>query len=116
MQTAYSLGTNNNFNYVHHSKNFGGSVSKYMGRHSIKFGYDFRRLHDDGLDFGNSAGAFTFDNRFTRANSNSSTSASGADIADMLLGAPAAATGLHPDQALRVRGLSRRSTSRTISA
>ena len=44
----------------------------------------------------NSAGAFTFDNRFTRANSNSSTSASGADIADMLLGAPAAATGFIP--------------------
>ncbi len=96
MQNAYSLGTNNNFNYVHHSKNLGVSASKYMGRHSLKFGYDFRRLHDDGLDFGNSAGAFTFDNRFTRANSNSSTSASGADMADMLLGAPAGATGFIP--------------------
>ncbi len=96
MQTAYSLGTNNNFNYIHHSRNFGASVAKYIGRHGIKFGYDFRRLHDDGLDFGNSAGAFTFDNRFTRANSNSSSSASGADLADMLLGAPAAATGFIP--------------------
>jgi hypothetical protein len=96
MQTVYSLGTNNNFNYIHHSKNFGGSVSKYIGRHGIKFGYDFRRLNDDGLDFGNSAGAFTFDNRFTRANANSSTSASGADVADMLLGAPAGATGFIP--------------------
>lgn len=96
MQTAYSLGTNNNFNYVHHSKNLGVNASKYMGRHSIKFGYDYRRMHDDGLDFGNSAGAFTFDNRFTRANSNSSTSASGADLADMLLGAPAGATGFLP--------------------
>ncbi|MBI4908481.1 MAG: TonB-dependent receptor [Acidobacteria bacterium] len=96
MQTAYSLGTNNNFNYVHHSKNLGLSVSKYIGRHSLRFGYDFRRLHDDGLDYGNSSGAFTFDNRFTRANSNSSTSASGADIADMLLGAPAVATGFIP--------------------
>jgi hypothetical protein len=96
MQNAYSLGTNNNFNYVHHSKNLGVSASKYLGRHSIKFGYDFRRLHADGLDFGNSSGAFTFDNRFTRANSNSSTSASGADMADMLLGAPAGATGYIP--------------------
>ena len=96
MQTAYSLGTNNNFNYIHHSKNFGASMSKYLGRHGFKFGYDFRRLHDDGLDFGNSAGAFTFDNRFTRANSNSTSSLSGADLADMLLGAPAAATGYIP--------------------
>lgn len=96
MQTAYSLGTNNNFNYIHHSKNFGSSASKYVGRHSIKFGYDYRRLNDDGLDFGNSAGAFTFDNRFTRANSNSTASSSGADIADLLLGAPAVATGFVP--------------------
>jgi hypothetical protein len=96
MQTAHSLGTNNNFNYVHHSKNVGLTVSKFFGRHSLKFGYDFRRLHADGLSYGNSAGAFTFDNRFTRANSNSTTSTSGADIADMLLGAPAAATGFIP--------------------
>lgn len=95
MQTAYSLGTNNNFNYVHHSKNFGGSVSKFMGRHSLRAGYDYRRLHDDGLDFGNSSGAFTFDNRFTRANSNSG-SASGADVADMLLGGMVSATGFIP--------------------
>jgi len=96
MQTAYSLGTNNNFNYVHHSKNLGAAISKYFGRHTVKFGYDFRRLHDDGLDFGNSSGAFTFDNRFTRANPNSSTSASGADIADLLLGGMAGATGFIP--------------------
>ncbi len=96
MQTAYSLGTNNNFNYVHHSKNLGLQASKYVGRHSIKFGYDFRRLHADGVDYQNSAGAFTFDNRFSRANPNSSSSATGADLADMLLGAPAAATGYIP--------------------
>lgn len=96
MQTAYSLGTNNNFNYVHHSKNLGITVSKYLGRHTLKFGYDFRRLNDDGLDYGNSSGAFTFDNRFTRANSNSNTSASGADMADLLLGAMAGATGFIP--------------------
>jgi hypothetical protein len=96
MQTAYSLGTNNNFNYVHHSKNFSSQVSKFFGKHSVKAGYDFRRLSNDGIDFGNSSGAFTFDNRFTRSNSNSATSASGADIADLLLGAPAGATGLIP--------------------
>lgn len=96
MQTAYNLGTNNNFNYVHHSKNFGSVFSKYVGRHSVKFGFDYRRLHDDGLDFGNSSGAFGFDGRFSRANSNSNSSSSGADIADMLLGAPSAATGFIP--------------------
>ena len=96
MQTAYSLGTNNNFNYVHHSKNFGAQISKFLGKHSLKAGYDYRKLNDDGVDFGNSSGAFTFDNRFTRASANSATSASGADLADMLLGAPAGATGFIP--------------------
>jgi hypothetical protein len=96
MQSAYSLGTNNNFNYVHDSNNFSASASKYIGKHGIKFGYDWRRLNDGGLDYGNSAGAFTFNNTFTRLNSNSSTSASGADIADLLLGAPTAASGFIP--------------------
>ncbi|MBC7924192.1 MAG: TonB-dependent receptor [Bryobacteraceae bacterium] len=99
MQTAYGLGTNNNFNYIHHSKNFGASASKYVGKHSLKFGYDFRRLHADGVDLQNSSGAFSFSNNFTRQNSNSSSSATGSDIADLLLGAPsggAAATGYIP--------------------
>lgn len=96
LQNAYSLGTNNNFNYVHHSRNFGALVSKFIGKHTIKLGYDYRKLNDDGLDYGNSAGAFGFDGRFTRSNSNTTSSASGADIADLLLGAPNTATGFIP--------------------
>jgi hypothetical protein len=94
MQNAYSLGTNNNFNYVHHSKNFGAQVSKFAGRHSVKGGYDYRRLNTDGIDFGNSSGAFTFNNAFTRSGVTSGSG--GADIASMLLGAPAVATGFIP--------------------
>ncbi len=93
MQTAYSLGTNSNANYVHHSKNLGVQLAKFMGGHSLKAGYEYRKLNIDGVSLGNSAGAFSFNNTFTRANANSSTSASGADLADMLLGAPASATG-----------------------
>ena len=95
MQTAYSMGTDNNFNYVHHSKNFGAQISKFFGRHSVKAGYDYRTLSDDGLNYGNSSGAFTFNNTFTRANANSNSS-SGADLASLLLGAPAGATGFIP--------------------
>lgn len=91
MNNSYSLGTNNNFNYVHHSKNFGAQVAKFVGKHSIKAGVDIRRLHVDGIDLGNSAGAFTFDGTFTRSGASSGTG--GADIADLLLGAPVGATG-----------------------
>jgi hypothetical protein len=96
MTSQYSLGTNNNFYYVHHSKNFSASLSKYQGRHNLKGGFDYRRIHDDGNDFANSAGAFTFNGVFTRSTPLTAVSGTGADLADMLLGAPSAGTGYLP--------------------
>jgi trimeric autotransporter adhesin len=96
MTSQYSLGTNNNFYYVHHSKNFSAGLSKYQGRHSLKGGFDYRRIHDDGNDFANSAGAFTFNGVFTRSTPLTAVSGTGADLADMLLGAPSAGTGYIP--------------------
>ncbi len=96
MTSQYSLGTNNNFYYVHHSKNFSASLSKYQGRHSLKGGFDYRRIHDDGNDFANSAGAFTFNGVFSRSTPLTAVAGTGADLADMLLGAPSAGTGYIP--------------------
>jgi len=96
MTSQYSLGTNNNFYYVHHSKNFSANLSKYQGRHNLKGGFDYRRIHDDGNDFANSAGAFTFNGVFTRSTPLTGVSGTGADLADMLLGAPSAGTGYIP--------------------
>jgi len=67
MTSQYSLGTNNNFYYVHHSRNFSSSLAKYKGIHNLKAGFDYRRIHDDGNDFANSAGQFTFNGVFTRS-------------------------------------------------
>ncbi len=96
MTSLYSLGTNNNFYYVHHSKNFSAGIAKYLGRHNLKGGFDYRRIHDDGNDFGNSAGAFTFNGVFTRSTPLTAVAGTGADLADMLLGAPASGTGFIP--------------------
>ena len=96
MTSQYSLGTNNNFYYVHHSKNFSSGLSKYQSRHNLKGGFDYRRIHDDGNDFANSAGAFTFNGVFTRSTPLTAVSGTGADLADMLLGAPSAGTGYIP--------------------
>ena len=41
MTSQYSLGTNNNFYYVHHSKNFSAGLAKYQGRHNLKGGFDY---------------------------------------------------------------------------
>jgi len=90
------MGTNNNFYYVHHSKNFSSGLAKYAGRHNLKAGFDYRRIHDDGNDFANSAGAFTFNGVFTRSTPLTAVSGTGADLADMLLGAPSAGTGYIP--------------------
>jgi hypothetical protein len=98
MTSQYSLGTNNNFYYVHHSKNFSTQIAKYHGRHNLKAGFDYRRIHDDGNDFANSAGAFTFNGVFTRSTPTSAVGGTGADLADMLLGAPSAGTGYIPSK------------------
>ena len=108
MTSQYSLGTNNNFYYVHHSKNFSAGLAKYQGRHNLKGGFDYRRIHDDGNDFANSAGAFTFNGVFSRSTPLTAVSGTGADMADMLLGAASAGTRLHSDQTLRIRRLLRR--------
>jgi hypothetical protein len=96
METLHSMGTNSNSFYVHHSKNLSASVSKYAGRHSIKFGFDFRRINADGLDFGNSSGAFTFNDQFTRRVPGSATAGTGADLASMLLGFASTGSGFVP--------------------
>ena len=77
--TAYSLGTNNNFYYVHSSKNFSASVSKYVGKHSLKAGFDYRRISAVGndLDGGDGQLQFTFNGQFT-----------GNEFADLLTGLP----------------------------
>ena len=77
--TAYSLGTNNNFSYVHSSKNFSTSVSKYIGKHSLKAGFDYRRIAAAGydLDGGDGQLQFTFNGQFT-----------GNEFADLLTGLP----------------------------
>ena len=77
--SAYSLGTNNNFYYVHSSKNFSTNVSKFIGKHSLKAGFDYRRIAAAGndLDGANGQFQFTFNGQFT-----------GNEFADLLTGYP----------------------------
>ncbi len=83
---------NNNTYYVPYSRNFVVSIAKYMGRHSLKAGADWRSISNDGIDFDGTRGsvAFDFDDRFTRQNA--ARSGGGSDLASLLLGFPAIAT------------------------
>ncbi len=78
----------NNSIYVPYSRQLVGNVSKFMGRHSLKAGADWRSISDAGQDYGDLA--FTFNDQFTRQNA--TRSGGGSDIASLLLGYPSAAS------------------------
>lgn len=60
---------------VFYSHNLAGSISKLIGKHSLKFGADYRRLATDFTEYGQASGTFYFDS-----------SGSGNAVANMLLG------------------------------
>ncbi len=88
LSTVYNslggLGTNNDFYYVHYSYNASISASKFMGRHSVTGGFDWRKINTSGLDYGQGGGDFNFNGIWTK----SATGTGGADLADMLVGLP----------------------------
>jgi hypothetical protein len=72
---------------VYHSRSFAASVSKFVGRHSWKFGFDYRVLNHDGQPSVN-AGTYGFNDTFTRATPVRTTAGTGASLASLLLGYP----------------------------
>ncbi|MDQ6760773.1 MAG: TonB-dependent receptor, partial [Acidobacteriota bacterium] len=67
---------------VYHSKNFLTSVSKFVGRHNLKAGFDFRKINVDFVDLSDSVGVWKFDDGSTTGLK------TGADLASLLLGLP----------------------------
>jgi len=90
---AVTMGTLTNFGGgttsrdVFYSRSFNTTISKFLGRHSLKAGFDFRTLHDFGTPaVGPTSLGFT--DVFTRATPQTSTAGTGADLATLLLGYP----------------------------
>ena len=54
-----------------------------MGRHSLKAGFDYRKLSHGGAGINCTTGCYTFNTNSSLANSNT-----GVDLADLLLGLP----------------------------
>ncbi len=88
METFSNLGVNNNDFTVYASKNLMAGVSKFMGRHSFKGGFDYRKMTITGISYGNNSGSFTFNDAFTRATPERAVAGTGSDLASLLLGAP----------------------------
>jgi hypothetical protein len=71
-----------------HSWGANGAVSKLLGRHTIKFGLDYRLIGLDFRSFDNAAGEYRFDRRFTSLDPNSNSGPTGNAFASFLLGYP----------------------------
>jgi trimeric autotransporter adhesin len=70
-----------------YSHNFLMGISKLMGRHSFKAGFDYRKLSLEFYNIGQASGSFTFTRGFTQGpNPNAATTAGGNELASMLLG------------------------------
>ncbi len=73
---------------VFHSNNFGAALSKYVGKHNLTAGFDYRLINTDFTSLSSAAGSFSFNGVFTRQFP-AQTNSTGADFADLLLGFPA---------------------------
>ena len=84
MSSLYTLGDTGDWNYYDQaSHNFSAAVDKSIGRHSLKFGFDYRRLATAGNGLNCPTGCYTFN-----TDSSLSSSPSGVDLGDLLLGLP----------------------------
>ncbi len=84
MTSLYSLGdSGDNSFYVESSNNFSTGVSKYIGKHSLKGGFDYRRIKTAGNSLTYPTGGYTFN-----TDPKLSASYSGVDLADLLMGYP----------------------------
>jgi hypothetical protein len=88
------LGTNQKYVYDFVSNNFSASIARAQGRHSLKAGFDFRRIIVTGNNFSDSSGNFSFTGVFSQSTPTSAVKGTGADMADLLLGYPASGDGL----------------------
>jgi len=82
-----SYGGGNTSWSVLHSKSFNATVSKFMGKHSLKLGFDWRSLNNDGIP-GTGPSSFSFSDVFTRSRPTQTVQGTGASLATMLLGHP----------------------------
>jgi len=88
MQSFQTFGSGGGTQSVFHSRNALGSIAKFMGRHSLKAGYDYRVLNVDFINFA-AAGSYSFNDTFTRRDPNRGNDGTGSDLASLLLGYPA---------------------------
>ena len=84
---AQQSGFNSGRNQPFYNVQFGATITKTTGAHTIKTGYDWRALRQTETNLGWQAGAYNFDGTYTRASS-TATAQYGQGIAAFMLGVP----------------------------
>ena len=87
--TAYGGG--NTSWTVYHSQSVDVELAKFVGKHSIKAGFDYR-LIADASQTATGAGSYGFTSGFTSASAAKNVTGTGGGLASMLLGDPASGT------------------------
>jgi hypothetical protein len=72
---------------VYYSRSFNVTASKFLGKHTVKAGFDFRTVHDNGVPAAGPS-SFSFSSVFTQASPTVSNGLSGSSLAALLLGYP----------------------------
>lgn len=72
---------------VFYSRSLNVTASRFIGRHTLKAGFDFRTLHDFGTPVSGPT-SLAFSDVFTRAKAQSATAGTGTSLATLLLGYP----------------------------
>ena len=98
--------SDNNSFYVHASHNFSANIAKYVGRHNLKAGFDYRKIVTAGNDANNAAGDYTFNGIFTKS-APTSAGTGGSDLADHAAGLSVGRRRIHLHQTDHVRPLLR---------
>jgi len=87
MSDVGSFGGGTTSQSVLHSKSFSATASKFMGTHSLKMGFDWRSLNNDGAP-GIGPSSFSFSDIFTRQTPSRTVQGTGGAMSALLLGYP----------------------------
>lgn len=90
--SAGTLGGANSEPSINYSRNFVVGVTKTIGRQNVKAGYVYRALRAYTYFATGGNGSYTFNGQYTSPDGKSASTTGGSAVADLLLGAPSAAS------------------------
>jgi hypothetical protein len=86
---ATTVGNSGPSNVTHITRSANATVSKLLGHHTFKAGAEYRRIAANVVQYGSSAGTYSFTQGYTQASPTTASTTAGDAFASFLLGYPA---------------------------